>query len=260
MVTAQDPAGRLDHDFGVVNIAGLKGADLANAMMKALTKAKRRATLSIAGLGWLDETELDTMPRARLYPADQVHSQERIGAGESPALEVGRPADRAPRPTAKPMGKHRAAESMKREVAERAQDGPEEAQDGPGRGRAPRGAQSPDPAWERHTEAASVSGYTVMTAGQDDPAAGVQYIGDAGDIAFEIPALTGEPSIDVPALKSALDEAPEPFMLWRVWQSVKAAGIHHDEEMRAIYSACLAGFGLAPGGHVATPAPDPAHA
>jgi hypothetical protein len=31
--------------------------------MKAETKAKRRVTLSIAGLGWLDETELETMPQ-----------------------------------------------------------------------------------------------------------------------------------------------------------------------------------------------------
>jgi hypothetical protein len=35
--------------------------DLANAQMKAETKAKRRATLSICGLGFLDETELDNM-------------------------------------------------------------------------------------------------------------------------------------------------------------------------------------------------------
>jgi hypothetical protein len=33
--------------------------------MKATTKAKRRATLSICGLGWLDETEVETIPHAR---------------------------------------------------------------------------------------------------------------------------------------------------------------------------------------------------
>lgn len=37
------------------------GEDLANAMMKAETKAKRRVTLSICGLGMLDETEVDTL-------------------------------------------------------------------------------------------------------------------------------------------------------------------------------------------------------
>ena len=39
--------------------------DKANAMMKAETKAKRRVTLSICGLGMLDETELDTIPGVR---------------------------------------------------------------------------------------------------------------------------------------------------------------------------------------------------
>ena len=34
---------------------------LANAIMKAETKAKRRVTLSICGLGMLDETELETI-------------------------------------------------------------------------------------------------------------------------------------------------------------------------------------------------------
>lgn len=43
----------------------LRGDDLANALMKAETKAKRRVTLSIAGLGWLDETEIETIPSAR---------------------------------------------------------------------------------------------------------------------------------------------------------------------------------------------------
>lgn len=57
--------GRTDSDMGAVNITSLKGEALANAMMKAVTKAKRRATLSICGLGWLDETEIDSIPQAR---------------------------------------------------------------------------------------------------------------------------------------------------------------------------------------------------
>jgi len=32
--------------------------------MKAVTKAKRRLTLSLCGLGWLDETEVETIPTA----------------------------------------------------------------------------------------------------------------------------------------------------------------------------------------------------
>lgn len=45
--------------------------DRANAMMKAETKAKRRVTLSIVGLGWLDETELETVASARRVQVDQ---------------------------------------------------------------------------------------------------------------------------------------------------------------------------------------------
>lgn len=55
--------GRADAAKGAVTIIGLKGDALANALMKAETKAKRRATLSICGLGFLDETELDTIPQ-----------------------------------------------------------------------------------------------------------------------------------------------------------------------------------------------------
>ena len=56
--------GRADMAKGVVSVAGLRGDVLANAMMKAETKAKRRATLSIVGLGFLDETEVETIPGA----------------------------------------------------------------------------------------------------------------------------------------------------------------------------------------------------
>lgn len=59
---AKDRTGREDESTGVVTVGHLKGDALANALMKCETKAKRRVTLSIAGLGWLDETELETLP------------------------------------------------------------------------------------------------------------------------------------------------------------------------------------------------------
>lgn len=62
---ARDDQGREDSSIGAVNIEKVQGDALANAMMKAETKAKRRVTLSICGLGWLDETELETIPEAR---------------------------------------------------------------------------------------------------------------------------------------------------------------------------------------------------
>jgi hypothetical protein len=62
---AKDRHGREDESTGAVTVGNLKGDALANALMKAETKAKRRVTLSIAGLGWLDETELETIPQSR---------------------------------------------------------------------------------------------------------------------------------------------------------------------------------------------------
>src|SRR5690606_31673091 len=59
---ARDKNGRTDEAIGAVSIAGLKGDALANAIMKCETKAKRRVTLSICGLGWLDETEAQSIP------------------------------------------------------------------------------------------------------------------------------------------------------------------------------------------------------
>lgn len=59
---ATNSYGRTDEDMGVVPISNLQGDALANAIMKATTKAKRRVTLSICGLGFLDESETDTIP------------------------------------------------------------------------------------------------------------------------------------------------------------------------------------------------------
>ena len=63
--TGSNDQGRTDAATGAVDIEGLKGDNLANALMKAETKAKRRLTLSICGLGMLDETEIETIPDAR---------------------------------------------------------------------------------------------------------------------------------------------------------------------------------------------------
>ncbi len=57
--------GRTDESTGVVVIGNLKGDAKANALMKAESKAKRRVTLSISGMGWTDETEIETIPGAR---------------------------------------------------------------------------------------------------------------------------------------------------------------------------------------------------
>lgn len=64
-VEAINRQGRTDTDLGAVSCKGLQGEAKANAMMKAITKAKRRVTLSLAGLGWLDDTEVDSIPGAQ---------------------------------------------------------------------------------------------------------------------------------------------------------------------------------------------------
>ena len=70
-VYGHDGSGRVDSDMGTVPIRGLSGDNLANAMLKALTKAKRRLTLSLCGLGMLDELEVATIPSAQRVDVDQ---------------------------------------------------------------------------------------------------------------------------------------------------------------------------------------------
>lgn len=63
------PRDRYNESTGAVNIKGLNGDGLCNAMMKAETKAKRRATIGLLGLAMLDETEVETIPNATKHEA-----------------------------------------------------------------------------------------------------------------------------------------------------------------------------------------------
>lgn len=91
----QNAEGRTDMAIGAVNIAGLKGEALANAMMKTETKSKRRATLSICGLGLLDETEIEDIPRnqvrvpspseAETPPETRIESSKTVEKPTEPA-------------------------------------------------------------------------------------------------------------------------------------------------------------------------------
>lgn len=58
------PDARHTESIGAVSVAGLKGENYCNAIMKAETKAKRRATLDLLGLGILSEEEAVGMPGA----------------------------------------------------------------------------------------------------------------------------------------------------------------------------------------------------
>ena len=68
--TAKTKDGRTDESTGAVTLGHLKGDARANAIMKAETKAKRRVTLSISGMGWVDESEVDTIPGANCVDID----------------------------------------------------------------------------------------------------------------------------------------------------------------------------------------------
>lgn len=82
-VTATDRSGRTDTDVGVVALGNLRGEERANAVLKSVTKAKRRVTLSICGLGMLDETEVETIPGAEVVLCEEP--QQTTGLTERPA-------------------------------------------------------------------------------------------------------------------------------------------------------------------------------
>ena len=105
---ATDKTGRHDESIGAVPIASLKGEFRSNAMMKAETKAKRRVTLSICGLGWLDETETDSIPQARYPKPRPVVDDDGVitnPVAERPEAATPGPVGGAPIPAA-PNGSH----------------------------------------------------------------------------------------------------------------------------------------------------------
>jgi hypothetical protein len=59
------PDGRHTESIGAAFVGGLKGEPYCNAMMKAETKAKRRSTLDLIGLGILSEEETTAIPGAQ---------------------------------------------------------------------------------------------------------------------------------------------------------------------------------------------------
>lgn len=64
--------GRTDVSTGAVPVPAGGGEALCNALLKCESKSKRRATLSILGLGMLDETEVDAIPANAKQAAPQI--------------------------------------------------------------------------------------------------------------------------------------------------------------------------------------------
>lgn len=94
-VTATDRTGRTDSDLGIVPCENLRGDAKANAILKAVTEAKRRVTLSMCGLGMLDETEVDTIPGAVAVPQQEIMAVPAFDQTQ-PATPAEPPADQAP--------------------------------------------------------------------------------------------------------------------------------------------------------------------
>jgi len=83
-VRAMDKHGRTDEDISSLYLFDkygkrLTGLPLANARMKAVTKAKRRVTLAISGLGVIDESEFDTISEASIQATQNPQMPNAFG-------------------------------------------------------------------------------------------------------------------------------------------------------------------------------------
>lgn len=102
-VRASTPDGRVTDELGAVPLSiSVKGADAANARMKCVTKAKRRAVLAHCGLGMLDESEIETISGATVASAETIHVED-TRVARPPVTEV-RPPDTATPPSAADRG------------------------------------------------------------------------------------------------------------------------------------------------------------
>jgi hypothetical protein len=75
---------RSDEDVGAVWLGDISGEQRANAIMRAITKAKRRATLSVCGLGVMDESEVASTP-ALPGPAAEVSTAGALVSAAPPS-------------------------------------------------------------------------------------------------------------------------------------------------------------------------------
>jgi len=78
IVKAQDGEGRLDMATGAMALSHLKGEAMANALMKAETKAKRRVTLSICGLNFMDESEFEVEDNRKFPVIPEIPTIKKI--------------------------------------------------------------------------------------------------------------------------------------------------------------------------------------
>jgi len=102
VVTARaTKGGRVDESTGAVSVAGQKSDFLANSMMKAESKAKRRVTLSINGLGFMDETEVAALTGAKVSPVDPATGEILQEPPDGSTMAINPPS--RPRPSNRPQ-------------------------------------------------------------------------------------------------------------------------------------------------------------
>lgn len=97
-VKATLPSGRYE-----VATATLKMASPADDLMKVETKAKRRATLSILGIGLLSEEEAESIPANERADARQTPQRETVSATSQP---LALPSDAGPSPSQAAAANH----------------------------------------------------------------------------------------------------------------------------------------------------------
>jgi len=106
-------SGRCVTKTGAVNMAGKRGEDYANAVMKCETKAHRRAVLALVGLNMPDESELESIPGSQRFTMD-VESGEIAQQASTPQ----RPQRPAPAPESRPARPAVTAEVVDAETGE----------------------------------------------------------------------------------------------------------------------------------------------
>jgi hypothetical protein len=82
------PDGRFTESMSAVSIANLQGEQYCNALMKAETKAKRRSTLDLLGLGILSEEEAVTLPGERVDIAPPPDAVEVYSEDEELNIDI----------------------------------------------------------------------------------------------------------------------------------------------------------------------------
>ncbi len=76
--TVTMPNGVVNENIGCVSIEGKKGEELGNCIMKAATKAKRRAVIGAVGLGLLDELEVEDIKYTEVNNTKQVKNTQQV--------------------------------------------------------------------------------------------------------------------------------------------------------------------------------------